>query len=223
MQEKVTDPLKLIDEFRSITNMSQNTMEKFLYYKVGMAMNVKTLKIDDKKVTECWGGLQMAQLPNELSKYLMYLYSNINTINTYCEIGVLRGGTFYVVDSFLRAFNKNFKYSVAVDISDKIIKKHGFEKYAEERDCMFIHGNSNSINKNYFDLCFIDGDHSYNGVKKDYENMKNKCKILAFHDVVCKAACKDVVKFWNEIKSDKSLEFINEDSDFPEPCGIGIL
>ena len=65
------------------------------------------------------------------------------------------------------------------------------------------------MEKNFFDLVLIDGDHSYVGVKNDYEYTKNKAKIFVFHDIVNNAA-EGVVKFWNELKKNK------EDYDFFE-------
>lgn len=50
-----------------------------------------------------------------------------------------------------------------------------------------------------FDLLFIDGDHSYEGVKKDflmYKKLVTRGGIIAFHDVHLNG----VQKLWNEIK-----------------------
>lgn len=50
-----------------------------------------------------------------------------------------------------------------------------------------------------YDFCFIDGDHSYEGVKADWENFGPHAKIIAFHDIINN---KDCFRFWNEIKND---------------------
>lgn len=57
------------------------------------------------------------------------------------------------------------------------------------------------------DFLFIDGDHTYNGVKHDfmtYKVLMNNRGILAFHDIVrhpADSGC-EVERFWNEIKED---------------------
>jgi predicted O-methyltransferase YrrM len=77
-----------------------------------------------------------------------------------------------------------------------------------------------------FDFIFIDADHTYEGVKKDYENyypMLVKDGVMAFHDV---AEMKQVDypdvwvhRLWKEIKDKhESYEFI--DLDFPTDHGI---
>ena len=77
------------------------------------------------------------------------------------------------------------------------------------------------------DFLFIDGDHTYEGVKKDFElysPLVAKGGIVAFHDIASHSAndaCK-VDKFWNEIKKDYVNDEILEKSD-QGWAGIGVL
>ena len=73
-----------------------------------------------------------------------------------------------------------------------------------------------------FDLIFIDGDHSYNGVKNDYEKYKQFLSddgYLAFHDIIQSKETEDhnifVSKFWNEIAETytERFEFIANEKD----------
>lgn len=64
---------------------------------------------------------------------------------------------------------------------------------------------------------YIDGDHSYDGVKADYLNYKEFVKsggFIGFHDVNPQE--KGVYKFWNEVKKEYSTAFVIENT-------IGIL
>jgi len=69
---------------------------------------------------------------------------------------------------------------------------------------------------------FIDWDHSYEGVKKDFEMYLPLVKeggIVAFHDILSE---EEVNRFWNEIKNmHESQEIINNVKK--EPLGIGVL
>ena len=82
---------------------------------------------------------------------------------------------------------------------------------------------------------FIDGDHSYGGVKKDFElysPLVNKSGMIAFHDIIPDFQTRygkrtgnyagDVPIFWNEIKKFYRYEeiFISPKQD---GLGIGIL
>lgn len=67
---------------------------------------------------------------------------------------------------------------------------------------------------------FIDGDHHYDAVKSDYEKYKKFVRpggFIAFHDICCPTE-PDVGRFWNEIKTSTSVEFLGE-----HVTGIGIL
>jgi predicted O-methyltransferase YrrM len=78
------------------------------------------------------------------------------------------------------------------------------------------------------DFMFIDGDHTYEGVKKDFESysrLMSKDGIVAFHDIVPdRSEDPDhfVSVFWQEIKNDYRHEEIIRDKD-QSKLGIGVL
>ena len=75
---------------------------------------------------------------------------------------------------------------------------------------------------NKVDFLFIDADHSYEGVKKDFEMyslLVRKGGIIAFHDIIPSGYPK-VYKFWNEVK----YEYLEIIKDRNQNCyGIGII
>ena len=78
------------------------------------------------------------------------------------------------------------------------------------------------------DFMFIDGDPSYEGVKRDFDTYKSLLKkgsVVAFHDIASdKRENPDnlVSIFWDEIKNDyPHKEFINEPGQ--SQFGIGVL
>jgi len=82
------------------------------------------------------------------------------------------------------------------------------------------------LNGNQLDYLFIDGDHTYEGVKKDfflYSPFVKKGGLVVFHDIVPheSSACK-VDLFWNEIKKQyQHKEFIDKPDQ--NKFGVGIL
>ena len=77
------------------------------------------------------------------------------------------------------------------------------------------------------DFLFIDGDHSYDGVKRDFEMYSPLVRpggLVAFHDIVAHPLEKEchVKEFWDEVKqSYRHKEFI--DSTQQQWAGIGLL
>ncbi len=75
------------------------------------------------------------------------------------------------------------------------------------------------------DFLFIDGDHSYEGVKQDYElysPLVKKGGIIAFHDVCKHRERCDADKFWDEIKVGKNCKELIENPN-QNWAGIGVI
>ena len=77
------------------------------------------------------------------------------------------------------------------------------------------------------DFLFIDGDHTYDGVKQDFEMYAPLVRdggLIAFHDIAVHPtipAC-EVDRFWNEIKAEfEHVERLDEDD--PSWGGLGVL
>lgn len=78
------------------------------------------------------------------------------------------------------------------------------------------------------DFLFIDGDHSYNGVKADFENylpFVSNTGMVAFHDIVENAYDKSfgTHAFWEEIKNNYSYKEYIRDNHIKDGCGIGLI
>lgn len=70
------------------------------------------------------------------------------------------------------------------------------------------------------DFAFIDGDHTYEGVKADFLNYGNLVRpggVIAFHDILPVSEFPDiqVFRFWQEIKDD----FNTKELSGPEGSG----
>lgn len=103
---------------------------------------------------------------------------------------------------------------------DEVIKTYDIlKKDYGVSNIEFIKGEFNNVVKTWdkqIDILHIDGFHSYDAVKNDYEKWSKFCheeSIILFHDTI--SYPKTVGKFFNELNGLK----INK----PDSCGLGIL
>ena len=166
-------------------------------------------------------GVDSYQMPNQLAPFLLHL--NRYPIKSYLEVGVFRGGTFYIVDSYLRLTQPEYHGGVALDSEAKM---EGLESYQEAYpSTRFVHMKSRNYEPSYVDLVFIDGAHRYRQVDRDYRHFKPWTKLLAFHDVVSTSHhCPGTKRHWRAIRSNYvSVEFIDQYPGADSVMGIGLL
>lgn len=198
-----------LERINLIKNSSKTDLENVHYLEnliISLGFNTEILREQPEVVRKNGGGLLIWQYPNQFSKYLLLLKTL--KIHSYIEIGCRWGGTFILTNEYLKMFNSMDK-SVAVDIIDSPV----VEYCLKNTNTTFLKMNSQSrefqnyIKDNFFDLIFIDGDHSYLGVKNDYEVCKNSGNVFVFHDIV-NDVCPGVVYFWKELKETEKDGFI---------------
>lgn len=76
------------------------------------------------------------------------------------------------------------------------------------------------------DFLFIDGDHTYDGVQKDfirYSKLVDENGLIGFHDIVSATEECEVKRFWDETKEHyrKTIVFVKDPNQ--RFCGIGLL
>ncbi|MFH2020667.1 MAG: class I SAM-dependent methyltransferase [archaeon] len=153
------------------------------------------------------------------------------------EIGTSRGGTLFL---FSRIAAKNATL-ISIDKPGWIIG-NGYPPWRiplyksfrkdNQKICLIRkysgkQTTSNEVKKLFdgkIDFLFIDGDHSYPAVKRDfdlYSRLVKKGGIIALHDIIRKdPECCDVNRFWKKIKEKyKHKEIVSKDQN----TGIGIL
>ena len=176
---------------------------------------------------------------------VLYLIRELfkNNIKNYLEIGVHNGSSMsyvlsskykincYGIDLFENTFYKD-------ELNYNKIKKNLDLVNKYEHNIELIKGNSNDVKiiekiKNLnikFDIIFIDGDHSYNGVKNDfinYEKFLNNNGLLIFDDYNKASTNKGVYDFINEFliknKNYKYIKFYDNEHNGEFKDGIIII
>ena len=176
----------------------------------------------------CGMGIGIWQYPIQFSKYLHFVTNLGFPISSYIEIGCAAGGTFTFTSEFLG--KKNPVYCVGIDPAGpgctlnggKNMYTEAFCEYIQIKDHTFITAKSTDLYKHIpinttFDLVLIDGDHSYEGVKEDFDMIDGKARIIVLHDIV-NSMCPGVCKFWNELRDTRQNDYMFE--EFTEQYGL---
>lgn len=150
------------------------------------------------------------------------------------EIGTERGGSMYIWDKISYRGKR-----IAVDMCDehtKMFRELAFKKAGTFNNITFIEANSHhketydkvvkALAGAKVDFLFLDGDHSYEGVKQDFEMYSPLVReggLIGFHDVIESEQNKKtntlVYKFWQELPEWKRKEKIVGGKDI---FGVGI-
>ncbi|MEM0085026.1 MAG: class I SAM-dependent methyltransferase [Candidatus Methanomethylicia archaeon] len=182
--------------------------------------------------------------PYQVKEEIMELLKILKSVNpkNIVEIGTAGGGTLFLFAQVARSD----ALLISIDLPGgqfgggypawKIPFYKSFARYATQR-IELLRADSHDLNTlekvkeilgdAQLDFLFIDGDHTYEGVKKDFEMYSpliRKGGIIAFHDIVehPPETCCEVSKFWNEVKqSYKYREIVKNWNQ--KWAGIGVL
>lgn len=170
------------------------------------------------------GGYYSQQNPDEFAALVCYLMRRCRPIDLYGEIGVAAGGTTRLMHELV-----SFRQGLLLDNGQHPDHRHFAENTKNIPLRVFIGDSHSNAAKGFlaiesakepnpkFDVIFIDGDHTYEGVKQDIELVKPYCSpatLLIFHDTV---ACAGVRKAFDELPN-KLAEFVSEE----KKLGIGV-
>ena len=157
-----------------------------------------------------------------------------------CEIGTDKGGTLYLWCK--ASHDKALIVSLDLPSRNNYTPKRrnfysNFKK--EKQDIRFVVGDSHkketfdllkkTLNGNLIDFLFIDGDHTYEGVKQDfydYSKLVKKGGYIALHDIRTVRKDCGVSEFWNDLNKKLKRNNLKEFSvnDFgPAGAGIGLI
>ncbi|MCL4480809.1 MAG: class I SAM-dependent methyltransferase [Candidatus Thermoplasmatota archaeon] len=177
-----------------------------------------------------WYNIRPMQDKAEFAGFVTYLRSRCTNLSKIMEIGTANGGTLFL-------FSQLAKPGGTVISVDKYNfpnwKKNLFRSFSDKVKIILIKGSSMDPNlldiinsqvcNEKLDLLFIDADHTYLGVKRDFYRFAPCVKdggIIAFHDII-PGRGNGVPAFYEELKSNyESVDFKSKTFGW---AGIGTI
>jgi len=145
-------------------------------------------------------GVKSWQYPCQFSGYLLYL-ANKNVTN-YLEIGVRHGGTFIITCEYLNRF-ADLGRMVAIDpLESPVVNAYRAlqPRVLYITELSHAAGARQIIQSCDWDHVLIDGDHSFEGCRTDFDLVKDRARRVALHDIVS-FTTPGVVSMWRTIRS----------------------
>ena len=255
----INEKVRKIRQRRADTAQRNRSVNKFIYIKLKFrrllyflaGIKLKKLSAKCRSVEDClnlvasfnYSFLKLTthvliwamQRRYEIRKFLKIFVNN--RPKTILEIGTASGGTTFLLTRLSDPNALILSLDLSARRTFREIFCNRFAMYNQK--IFFLQRDSHKLStleelkkllKNrQIDVLFIDGDHSYEGVKKDFEMyspLVKKNGIIAFHDIVKVspdfAPDVEVNKFWNEIKENYDYKELVEDWN-QEWGGIGLI
>jgi len=157
-----------------------------------------------------WDGTRthLMQSPWELADFIFALKKHEidsgRKMRRFLEVGFSSGQNNSILNKFF-----NFDHIVGLDLFSSNTNGSTLQGNMQNKNLVLITGDSTSDrvinltgNMGPYDLIFIDANHEYEYVKKDFENFKEFLEeggVVAFHDVDC-PDWMGINKFWKELE-----------------------
>lgn len=169
-------------------------------------------------------GKGLYQVPAQLAEALVHLSSL--GVRSMLEVGTCSGWTTTFVCAYLVRFGLRTLHTLDLARYASLLDEGLRGVWAAfdlpvRRTLLADDGVPLDPDEGRYDLVFIDGLHTYEGVSFDFAQYAPRARLVMFHDIQ-DAHCPDVVRFWSEVRASGApvVEFTGGQSGL---MGIGLV
>jgi hypothetical protein len=189
-------------------------------------------------VLKTFSGRNPSQDEFELRSFIALLLER--GVRSYLEIGARDGDTFHEVMGSMPAGARGVALDLPGGLWGRTTTRARLERACADLErrgykAAPLFGDSRAAGtlrlahtRGPYDAMLIDGDHTYEGVRSDWENYRHMAPLVAFHDIVGDGQAEkvhgrpvEVPRLWGEIKASgaQTVEFVAPGSTM----GIGVV